>query len=79
MLVNFHCGHNSEVDFTTQVFALNISKCEKCFVQEQRTKKLPKLIGNGRRFRYLVPASSLPRIPLGHSSTKGFRVSYSRA
>lgn len=42
--------------------------CEKCFIQVKRETIVGKiLINSGKRFRYLVPASSLARIPLAHS------------
>ncbi len=53
-------------------------KCEKCFILAKRRARLPKLIANGRRFRYLVPASELPRVPLRASSKDGMKVSYFR-
>ena len=49
------------------------------FIKAKREKQIAQAFPKGfRRFRYLVPASELPRIPLRGSSVKGFRVSYSK-
>ena len=55
-------------------------KCEACFIREKRLKQIEKIKPkNGwRRFRYLVPAHTLERIPLRSGGNNGFRVSYSR-
>ena len=78
--VKTECGHTMPLNFALQASTAKPLICETCFIREKRKRRIAevKLIANGRRFRYTVPASSLPRIPLGHSSNKGFRVSYSR-
>lgn len=60
------CSHTVPLSVALKASTEKPLICETCFIQERRKKQI-RLIANGRRFRYTVPASSLKRIPLGGS------------
>jgi hypothetical protein len=63
---NLTCEHSAKI-------------CEACFIRQKREAQIAKAFPKGyRRFRYLVPAHTLERIPLRGGNNNGFRVSYSR-